>query len=37
MTVQMNEIPEEYELMSFFEVEPKKQDSDVPFYYNILT
>ncbi len=33
----MNEIPEEYELMSFFEVEPKKQDSDVPFYYNILT
>ncbi|MBS2101214.1 hypothetical protein [Carboxylicivirga linearis] len=35
----MNELPEEFELMSFFEVEPIKadKDSDVPFYYNILT
>jgi len=33
----MNEIPEEYELMSFFEVEPKKRDVEVPFYYNNLT
>ena len=32
----MNEIPEEFELMSFFENEPKKQDIDVPFYYNLL-
>ena len=38
-TVQMNEIPEEHELMSFFEVEPIKVDKDstFPFYYNILT
>ena len=35
----MNEIPEEYELMSFFEVEPIKADKDsyIPFYYNVLT
>lgn len=33
----MNEIPEEYELMSFFEVEPIKLDADVPYYYNQLT
>lgn len=35
----MKEIPEEFELLSFFEVEPVKsdKDSDVPFYYNLLT
>jgi len=35
----MKERPEEYELLSFFEVEPIKsdKDSEVPFYYNLIT
>jgi len=33
----MKELPEEYELMSFFETEPIKLDPNVPFHYNHLT
>jgi hypothetical protein len=33
----MNDIPEEYELTSFFEVEPIKLDKKVPFKYNTVT
>jgi hypothetical protein len=32
----MNPFPEEYELISFFEVEPNITDRDVPRFYNRL-
>jgi len=33
----MNDIPEEYELTSFFEVEPLKLDKEAPLRYNTVT
>jgi hypothetical protein len=33
----MNPFPEEWELLSLFEVEPALADRDVPWYYNHLT
>ena len=33
----MKEFPEDYELISFFEVEPEVLDKDVIWYYNTLT
>lgn len=33
----MIEIPEEFEMTSFFGTEPEKLDMNVPFYYNTVT
>ena len=33
----MRNLPEDYELLSFFEVEPVVLDKDIPWHYNILT
>ena len=33
----MKEFPEDYELISFFEVEPEVLDKDVIWFYNTLT
>ncbi|KAA9353045.1 hypothetical protein [Larkinella humicola] len=33
----VNVFPEDYDLISFFEVEPEVLDTDVPWFYNTIT
>jgi hypothetical protein len=33
----VNVFPDDYELISFFEVEPDVLDADIPWFYNTLT
>ncbi|RRB06273.1 hypothetical protein [Larkinella rosea] len=33
----MQEFPEDFELISFFEIEPEVLDPDLPWFYNTIT